>query len=357
MSKIIANQVFCTVTSFALAILFVGGCNEGKSRSPGGNSASRGGKLPVTAVVIKPQLLENKIYATGTMLANEEVELRSEVSGRVTGVYFNEGGAVKNGDLMLKINDRELQAQLKRKEIEEKLASDEESRKRSLLEINGISQEEYDRSVNALRVIQAEKEIIESQLAKTEIRAPFDGTVGLRYVSEGSYASNNMLAATMQDTDPMKVEFAIPEKYAQQIKKGTEIVARIGDLQEKYRGKVYAVESKIDLGTRTIKARATIPNNDGKLIPGSFARVEITLEKLANAIVIPAQAVIPELSGEKVYLFEDGKARSTPVKTGIRTESSIQILEGLAPDDTLVVTGLLQLTDGRAIEIRNMGSE
>jgi membrane fusion protein (multidrug efflux system) len=202
--------------------------------------------------------------------------------------------------------------------------------------------------------MQAQKEVIQAQLAKTEIVAPFDGIIGLRYVSEGSFVSTNTLVATMQDVDPIKVEFSVPEIYVKQIKKGTEISALVGDSQEEYKGVVYAAESKIDLETRTIKARAKIPNPYGDLIPGSFAKVNITLEQLLNAIVIPSESVIPEMTGEKVFICVNGKARSVPVKTGIRTESSIQIVEGLNPQDTLVVTGLLQLADGKAVEIKDL---
>jgi membrane fusion protein (multidrug efflux system) len=334
----------------ALTVATLTGCGQSKPIGREGGA----GLLSVDALVVHPQLLLNQIYSTGTLMANEEVELRPEIAGRIVGVYFDEGRRITKGELMLKINDRELLAQQKRKELEEKQASDEERRKKQLFDINVISQEEYDKSLNALRLIQAEKEVIESQLAKTEIRAPFDGVVGLRYVSEGGYVSPSMLAATMQDLDPMKVEFSVPEKYAQLLKDGTEIVVRVGDLPGGSKGIVYAIESKIDQGTRTIKARARIPNPSEQLVPGSFAKVEITLEALPNAIVIPTGALIPEISGEKVFVCTNGKARSVKVNTGIRTDKSIQITEGLSPSDTLIVTGLLQLADGKGIAIQSL---
>jgi membrane fusion protein (multidrug efflux system) len=346
---------------FLFLLLFsyflIGACKSGKSSLPRRESGKSGAKIPVNAIVIQPQLLNNRIFTTGTLLANEEVELRVETPGRVTGIFFAEGSRVEKGDLLLKIDDRELKARLKGKEIEEKEASDLEARKRQLFEIKGISQEEYDKAVNDLGMVKAEKEIIEAQLAKTEIIAPFDGVIGLRYVSEGSFVSTNMLVATMQNINPMKVEFSVPEKYAKQIKKGTEISVLVGDSQEEYKGSVYAVESKIDLDTRTIKARAKIPNPQGDLIPGSFARVDITLEQLPHAIVIPSEAVIPEMAGERVFTCVNGKARSVKVRTGIRTESSIQIVEGLNPQDTLIVTGLLLLSDDKAVEIKDLKSD
>ncbi|MGB8657954.1 MAG: efflux RND transporter periplasmic adaptor subunit [Candidatus Zixiibacteriota bacterium] len=334
----------------------VSACNSGKGSLPKRESGAGGARVPVDAIVIQPQLLDNTIFTTGTLLANEEVELKPEIAGRVTGVLFAEGSKVKKGDVLLTINDRELKAQLEGKEVEEKQASDLESRARHLFEAKGISQEEYDKAANALKMVQAQREVIEAQLAKTQIVAPFDGVIGLRYVSEGSFVSTDMLVATMQDINPIKVEFSVPEKYVKEIKKGTEITVLVGDSKEEYKGVVYAVESKIDLATRTIKARAKIPNPNGDLIPGSFAKVNITLEQFPNALVIPSEAIIPEMTGEKVFICVNGKARSVPVKTGIRTETSIQIVEGINPQDTLVVTGLLQLSDGKAVQIRDLQS-
>ena len=342
----------CVPLLFGVAFLSLLGCGQSSSKPV--NRDSGGAALSVEATVLRPQLLRNQIFATGTLLANEEVELRPEIAGRITGVYFDEGRRITKGELLLKINDRELIAEQKRKQLEEKLASDDESRKRQLFEKDVISQEEYDKSLNALRLLQAEREVIESQLAKTEIRAPFDGVVGLRYLSEGGYVSPNMLAATMQDLDPMKVEFSIPEKYAGLLTNGTEVKVTVGDAKEVFNGVVYAIESKIDPGTRTIRTRARIPNPKETLVPGSFARVEITLQEFPSAIVIPTGAVIPEISGEKVFVCRDGKARAVPITTGIRTENSIQILSGLSASDTLITTGLLQLADGKNVKIQTI---
>jgi len=336
--------------------LLICACKSGKGSTPRRESGMPGAKLSVDAIVIQPQLLDNKIITTGTLLANEEVELRPEIAGRVTDVLFTEGSKVRKGDVLLKINDRELKAQLEGKEIEEKQASDLEARARRLYDIKGISQEEYDKTANTLNMIKAQREVIQAQLAKTEIVAPFDGIIGLRYVSPGTYVSTTMLVATMQDVNLIKVEFSVPEKYVKQIKKGTEITVQVGDSEKEYKGVIYAAESKIDLATRTIKARAKIPNPKGDLIPGSFAKVVITLEQLPNAIVIPSESVIPELNGDKVFICVNGIARSIPVKAGIRTETSIQIVQGLNPQDTLLVTGLLQLADGKTVEIKNLKS-
>lgn len=335
----------------ALAWSCLAGCSDTESRSGGGGGGG-GNPLQVEVLVLKPEPIDNKILSTGTLLANEEVELRPEISGRVISVHFEEGSRVQKGDLLVKINDRELQAELKRKRLEEKLAADDEGRKRQLYEIKGISQEEYDRVLNSLQLVQAEREIIESQLAQTEIIAPMTGVVGLRYVSVGTYVTPTRLVATLQKIDSVKVEFSVPEKYSGSLLSGTSVKVTVGDPPAEQEGKVFAVESKVDLTTRTLKARARLPNPGQRLIPGSFARVEITLEHIPDALVVPASAILPQLEGERVFVCENGRARSVSVTTGIRTDRSVQIRSGLNVQDTVILTGLLQVSDGSLVQIQ-----
>jgi len=334
--------------------LSIGGCGT-DSAEP--SRRGGGGATPVEAMLVTPQPIEDRIYTTGTLMANEEVQLKPEIDGRVTGVNFEEGGRIKKGQVLVTLNDRELRAQLKRKELQESLAADEERRQRALLNINGISQESYDKVHNSLEMIRAEREVIESQLAETEIVAPFDGVVGLRYVSEGSVITKNTLVATVQDIDPIKVEFSIPEKYAGKLRPGAEVTVRVGEDEKAFSGSVYAVEAKVDPATRTLKARAEIPNPGGRLIPGSFAKVNLVLDRIERAVVIPTDAVVPELSGAKVFVSRGETAESVPVETGIRTDKMIQITSGLKPNDTLILTGLLQLTEGRPVRITSMKTE
>ncbi len=198
------ENYICRILLVNGILLSFAGCDQGNSNQPGKNSL-KPSRLQVEALIVQPQVLNNRIFTTGTLLANEEVELRPEIGGRVTGVFFEEGTRVKKGELMLRINDSELKAELKRKEIEEKLSSDEEQRRKGLLNINGISKEEYERSLNALEVIKAEREIIESQLAKTAIYAPFAGIIGLRQVSQGCFAnSTSFQTLYTRDCHPAK---------------------------------------------------------------------------------------------------------------------------------------------------------
>jgi len=352
----------------AIVVAGLAGCAKdpgkafGKSSRDGGgrggsNGATRAQAVRVEALVVRPQLLRNTISTTGTLLANEEVEIRSEISGRVTGVFFEEGKQVHKGDLLLRINDSELRAELKRREAEEKQAASDEARKRELFQTQAISQDEYDKVVNALRMVQADREALESRLAQTEIRAPFDGTIGLRSISDGGYVTPDLVIASMQDVNTMKVEFAAPEKYVGQLASGTAVVVRVSESAQAYPGVVYAADSRIDSGTRTIKFRARIPHAGGALVPGSFAKVEVTLQEIPDAIVVPSGAVIPDISGESVIVCRAGKAGVVPVKTGIRTDRGTQITSGLAAGDTLVLTGLLQLTDGKPVLVQSLRTD
>lgn len=307
--------------------------------------------MPVEAVVVRPAPLEDKIATTGTLLPNEEVQLRPEISGRVTQVAFQEGSQVTKGQLLLKVDDRELQAQLKRKKLEENLASDEEKRRRALLDINGISREEYDRTANSLNMLKAERELIEAQLAKMSIVAPFDGVVGLRQISEGGYIVSGTIVASVQQIDPMKVEFSVPEKYAARLRKGSTVTVQVGESPGSRTGEIFAIDRQINTDTRTIKVRAIVPNHSHDLIAGSFARITIVVERIENALVVPSQALIPEMESQKVFVSRDGKAVALRVQTGIRMEKTTQIVGGLRPNDTLLTTGLLQLTDGRPIQV------
>jgi membrane fusion protein (multidrug efflux system) len=220
------------------------------------------------------------------------------------------------------------------------------------LEIKAVSQDEYDVAKSQLLVNQADRQLLEAQIAKTEIYAPFTGKVGLRAVSVGNYVASNTLIATIQQLDPVKIEFDVPEKYSSQIKPGLELSFTTDASDSTFTAKIYAIESAITTETRTLKVRALCPNPKGMLNPGTFARVNIVLEKFPDAIKVPSEAVSTILDGNSVFVCRNGKAVATKVKTGIRTEYDIQITEGLLPGDSLIITGLLQLTDGSAVNVK-----
>jgi membrane fusion protein, multidrug efflux system len=313
--------------------------------------------VEVNAVVVIPKMLENKIFSTGNILANEEVEIRAEVPGRVISINFQEGSAVRKGELLVKINDDELQAELKKLVLDEKLARDDVYRKEKLLELKAVSQEELDISRSQLGVIQAQIELVKARLEKTSIFAPFSGRIGLRYISPGGYISSSMLIARMQQTDPVKIEFNIPEKYITGIKNGMEVTFSVAGSDSLFTGKIYAIEPRIDPSTRALTVRARCQNPGGILTPGAFAKVNIILEKIPDALTLPSDAFIPDIKGEKVMVCRNGKAVTAYVTTGIRTESEVQIISGINPLDTIILTGLLQIREQMSIKPRIAASK
>lgn len=310
------------------------------------------GPLPVDAIVVESNVLNETIHSTGSVLANEEVELRSEISARITKISFQEGSFVRKGDLLVKLNDADLQAQLSKLEAQRKVAEANESRQRSLREKDLQSQEIYDASLVALQAIEADIEQVRAVIAKTEIRAPFDGEIGLRYVSEGSYITPSNRIATLQNLNALKIDFSVPEKYASRIRTGTPVSFTVPGSAKPYDARIFAIEPKIDPNTRTLQIRAVSTNHDRSLMPGAFADVEVALRETADAVMIPSAAIVPELKGQRVWLARGGKAESVPVTIGLRTESRVQVTSGLASGDTLIVTGIMQLRPGSPVDVR-----
>jgi membrane fusion protein (multidrug efflux system) len=254
-------------------------------------------------------------------------------------INFTEGSIVKKGDLLIKINDADLQAQLHKNELDKKLAEDRLKRNEKLLMMKGISQEEYDALQNAVSSLDADRDVIMAQIAKTEIRAPFSGTIGLKSVSEGSFVT------------PQTVIASIPEKYAMRVKKGDEIVFTAGSSNNQFKGNIYAIEPKVDDLTRTVQIRALCPNTKAQVIPGAFARVTLKLEQQNDALMIPTQSVVPILKGKQVFVLRSGKAEAVKVETGIRNDTTIQVISGLNENDTVITTGMISLRPGADVKL------
>lgn len=313
---------------------------------------SRGSqKLLVSGVIMTPSLLENNLSITGGIIANESIELRSEINGIADRIYFQEGKSVRKGQLLLKINVDELMAQLKKAQYTEKLRKETEFRQRQLLEREAISQEEYDQSLTELQTSQADIQLLQTQIDKSNIRAPFDGVVGLRSISEGAYVTSSTNIAPFYSINPVKVEFAIPGKYANRISVGSEVSFTTDVSDKDYTGKVYAVEPKIDPNTRTLKIRAKSPNPDGELIPGQFVKIDLQLERKENVLMVPTEAVVPELSSSKVFVLANGLVSEKKVETGMRTSTDLEIVSGLNPGDTVITTGILQIRQGMPVNV------
>jgi membrane fusion protein (multidrug efflux system) len=326
-----------------------GGPAGSPAGAPGG--APAGPPVPVTAMVLKAGRLDNTIASSGNVLANEEVEIRSEVQGKIRKISFKEGARVKKGDLLVKIDDAELQARALQAQSRRKLAEDNEYRMRMQLKIEAVSQKEYDQSVNELDLAKGESQLLRAQLDKTELRAPFGGVVGLKQVSDGAFVSPATLITTLQEIDPVKVDFTVPGKYSGWIKVGQAVTFTIQGADTRYQGKVYAVDPRIDPESRTLRLRAMCPNPAGRILPGSFATVELALQTLESALLVPAPALSADARGTKVFLYKGGKAEPRPVQAGMRTDSSVQITGGLSAGDTVITSGVVQIRPGAAVTL------
>lgn len=326
------------------------------ARGPGGAGVGGrgGGRGPVSvnAVIVEAGVLDDDLRVTGTILPNEQVELQSETNGKITGIYFREGEVVGRGKLLVKINDAELRAQLKRAVHRRTLAAAKEARTKQLLEKNAVSPADYDVAISELNTANAEIELIQAQLDKTEVRAPFGGVIGFRQVSLGSYISPVTRIATLSSTDPVKIEFYVPERYGAAVRRGSAIRFSVDDSEAQVTGSVYAIEPRVEQSTRTLQVRATAANPGGRLMPGSFAEVSLRLTRSEKALTIPSEAVVPQAGGKaSVFVARDGKAEQRQVDIGLRTARSVEVLSGLQPGDTVISSGLQMLKPGGEIRV------
>jgi membrane fusion protein (multidrug efflux system) len=319
------------------------------------DSKDKNGKdktMNVSGIIAKPQTFDNNLSLSGSIEANEQVEIRSEVSGIVEGIYFQEGSNVSKGQVLFKVNDLELKAQLRQMATKEGLASENERRAKLLLQKEAISQEEYDIARADLKSAQAQSQLIKAQIAKTSVRAPFSGKIGLRSISPGTYITPTILVAKLVNTGKLKITFSIPEKYANQVKTNTILTFTVAGSDDKYTAKVYAIEPEVAVATRTLQVRAIAENRDGKLLPGTFANVELPLDIIKDAIVVPTEAIIPVQNGKKVFISSNGQAKEVMVETATRTDASILILSGLKAGDTVLTSGVMALKDETPVKVK-----
>src|SRR5690606_28281894 len=320
-----------------------------------GGQAATAGALPVEVVEIKPQRLENNLTVTGNIIPNESVDLRSEISGLVTKITFTEGEFVKKGTPLVYLNDDELIAQKDRLTYTKKLYEGQENRQKQLLEREAISQEEYDIVLNQYNTNLADLNLIEAMLRQTVIRAPFDGVIGLRQISEGSVISPSDVIVTVVNIEPIKIDFSIPERYANIIKQGSRITFTNAVVEGESVGEVYAIAPNIDAATRTLQLRAISPNRDRKFLPGMFVGIKVNLDVNENALMVPAQALIPDLEGYKVFVANaENVIEEVKVSIGIRTATEVQIVDGLNVGDRVLTTGIIQAKPGMVVNITNI---
>lgn len=305
----------------------------------------------VEGIVLQPQKFAENLSLSGSLEANEQIEIRSEVSGIVEDINFKEGSKVSKGQVLFRVNDSELRAQYNKTSTAEKLAAENARRAKLLLEKEAISREEYDLAEANHKSAQAESQYISAQLAKATVRAPFSGTIGLRYISEGTYVTPSTPIAKLVNTDQLKLTFAIPEKYSGQVQKDAELTFTTAGSPKEYTAQVYAIEPGVDVTTRTLKMRAVTENKTGDLVPGTFANVFLPLATVDDAIMVPTEALIPIQNGKKIFIAKNGLAKEVEVETGSRTADAVRVLSGLNAGDTILTSGIMILKEGSPVNV------
>lgn len=341
----------------AVLILVLGGLiynriSKNKSQTEKGKeNGNKKEAIAVNVMVVEGKTFKDNLSLSGSIEANEQVEIRSEVSGIVESINFQEGSSVSKGQVLLKINDVELRAQLAQAKTKETLASENERRAKLLLQKEAISQEEYDIASADYRSAKAQTQLISAQIGKTNVKAPFSGKIGLRKISPGTYVTPTVLIANLVNTGKLKVTFSIPEKYATEIKNNAIINFSPTNSTEKFEAKVYALEPGVDINTRTLQVRAIVDNSNGKLLPGTFATVDLPLSTIKDAIIVPSQAIVPIQNGKKVFVAHNGHAKEVKVSTTTRTDTDVLVLTGLQVGDSLITSGVMSLKKEAPIKI------
>lgn len=308
--------------------------------------------LPVKVATVRRETLTDAVTAVGTLLANESVMIRPEIDGRIEAIHFQEGQLVRKGDKLVSLDAAEVEAQLTSAIAAANLNRSRLKRSEELFAKKFISAQALDEARENLNQTNAREAEVRARLAKTVIRAPFEGVTGLRQVSPGAYAKAGQDIARLEGIGTLKLDFRVPEAYLRQIRSGQSLTVTVDAYAgENFSGTIYAIEPSVDEATRTVLLRARLPNPGVRLKPGMFARVSLVLAQRENALVVPEQAIVPRGDGRFVFRVIEGKAVLTKVETGLRRPGEVEVTSGLEDGQAIVADGQLRLQDGAAVSL------
>lgn len=327
----------------------VSACKSDKKEDMKGGGRPKG--IKAEAYVLNPESFQQEYKTSGTLLANEEIEIHPEITGRVTKIHFQEGSFVRQGQTLVTLFDADILAQIQKLQKQKALQQKLMERQKELVSIGGISQQDYETTQTGIATIDADISIQEAQLRRTKIVAPFDGIVGIRSISTGAIISPTTTIALFKQINPLKMDFSVPEQYHSYLQTGKSVFFTVAGVQENKTGTIKTIDPAADAATRTIRVRALIPNPGKDLVAGSFAEVKIPFESSNEALLIPTQSVIPTTRDKKVALVKNGKAELVTVELGMRTEDKVEVVKGLQSGDTILTTGLMQVKPGMDVTI------
>ena len=307
-----------------------------------------------TYIIVKDTTLTRLLHVSGSLLPQDEIAIAPEISGRIKRLFMNEGSFVQKGSVLVKLEDAELQAQLSKVKALIDLAEINAKREKELLKGGGTSAELLERADNTVITLQSDFQMLKAAIAKTEIKAPFSGTIGLKEVSEGSFVSPGTKITHLVNSSPIRIECSIPEKYTSLIKKNMKIQFHVYGNEQSFEAKISAINPMIDPISRTTKIIALYSNKKEECKPGAFADIEIPLSVEEKAIIIPNEAIVPDIRGLRVFLLKQGKAKPKPIEAGMRTASSLEIIKGLNIGDTVLVAGASLMKAGSKVKAKPM---
>jgi len=316
-----------------------------------GTAAPMDFAMPVEAAIVKQEALVRSIVAVGSLLANEQVMLQPEFEGKVVTIHFKEGQKVNKDDLLVTLDDSIYRAELNQAEARLKLSQANTKRINALRKKGLSNEQEEDQAISELGVNKASRVLARTRLQKMAIHAPFAGTVGLRSISEGDYLSRGQDIVTLINSNPIKLEFRIPEVYLSEVAIGQNVDVLVDAFRgEKFSGEVYAIAPEVDVGGRSFMVRAQIANDNNRLVPGLFAQVELVLERKENALLIPEAALMPAGDQQYVYRIEDGKAVRAEVSLGMRQGDLVEVISGLDAGAQVITAGQMKIMDGSKVQ-------
>ncbi|ATC65630.1 hypothetical protein CMV30_17705 [Nibricoccus aquaticus] len=322
---------------FVLCVLAAAaGCSR---KTESASAAPQAQKQPVEVTSVVRRDLAETLTVVGSIAANESAALRAEIAGQVREVFFDEGQRVTKGQVLLKIDDSELRAQFAQAESRFKLAELSLARNQGLLETKTVSQADFDRANAEFSTATAELSLLRVRLAKTEIKAPFDGVVGGRSISPGDYVTPASVIAQIDDLSRLKIDFQIPERFIGKIKQGTSFTlrSRTLDASARVQGEVYFVSSVIDRATRASEVKGLLVEPPAGLKPGMFANVEIVLDVRKDALTVPEGSILASVRGAQLIAVKDSGsdkiAEFIPVELGLRARGFVEIVSSKTPLD------------------------
>lgn len=345
--------------ALALVTSLLLGCGSGEgairadaSGKPGASgSASGPPALVADARRLAPRPLSVTVPANGTLLANESVEIAPELSRRIVKIAASDGASVKKGELLFKLDDADLHAELRALEVRRKLLLDQLARQSKLHEGGLASEQELVRARSELELVEAQRAQVGVTLTRTSIRAPFDGRLGLRNVSVGAMVTPQTPLITLEDSSSLKLDLTLPERHAHHVREGGELEFRPAQGGPLRKAKVVAIEPRVDSASRSLRVRALVENADGALRAGSFVTVDFPMESRDGALLVPSVAVVPSIGGHQVWIERDGKAQLVDVVLGVRTDTEVELLRGVEAGTLVLTTNLLRLRAGAPVKL------